>query len=290
MRRQRPDLEPTDDLLPEAGLEKVGGRRRIRGEVIFAILGALFIVGAVAKPWSNGDVASTVGRPSGGASAGPAAGPPGADPVASPAVAGSADASGSQEPFALFGQISARWSGVDWSLLATADRHVGWGVGTASLPNLTFGPLGGQAPKPTAGWVAATPGSIVTVPVPSGQRVFALAITWPSRVRVSRIVYEYDGDQNEPPYVSSGGFPPYTQLSPLAAINVLDPANRLAGGDLLRSGQYWVPPAEASTNAYSRSAAWVWRRMPWSWPAGQYKITATTDGGQVLLVVRIQSA
>ena len=247
-------------------LERVGRRHIIRPELGAMVVGALFIVAALIKPWGA--------------------------PVPGPSPSAPATAQDSFPPlFAVQGpqgpevpplppylvDLSQGWAGVDWSFLGLTDTHVDWGVATATMPEVTLSVPGPTPHLPSVTWIpvpTATPATVLDVG--PNQGVFALAITWPLGTRVSDITVEYLGSGYAPPYMTSGGFQPYTQLSPLRADSVLTPTQPAYQGSP-RSGEYWIPPAITSPVTADRSAAVAWHQLPWPWPLGGYKITVTTQ-------------
>ena len=260
-------LDESADLTEQASepLERVGKRHFIRPELGALAVGAVFILAALVKPW--GAVA-------------PAPSPSGSASVAvSISNAPLLDGQSSQEPPLppYLVELSRGWAGVDWSFLGMTDGHVGWGISTATMAEVTLSTPRPTVQVPSVVWTpvpTATPATVLDVSPDAG--VFALAVTWPEDVRVTDIAVEYLGSGYEPPYLTSGGFQPYTELSPLRADSVLTSAGQSTQGSP-RSGEFWVPPAITSPVTADRSAAVAWRQLPWPWPLGSYKITITSQ-------------
>jgi hypothetical protein len=254
---------PTIGDEEDGRLERVGRRHLIRPELGALAVGAIFILAALVKPWGA------------------------VRPVPSPSA--SASAFTNQEPLVnvqapqepplppYLTDLARGWAGVDWSFLSTDDTHVGWGIAAATMPEVRTSTPRPTLQVPAVFWVpvpTATPTTVVDVGPNDG--VFALAITWPADVRVTDISVEYLGSGYDPPYTTSGGFQPYTQLSPLRADSVVTPTEQPTEASP-RSGEFWVPPAIASPVTADRSAAVAWHELPWPWPLGGYKITITSQ-------------
>jgi hypothetical protein len=242
-------------------LERVGRRHLIRPELGALVVGAVFVLAALVKPW--GTVA------------------PAPSPSASPLINDLSiiDLQGSQEPPLppYLTDLSRGWAGVDWSFLSMTDTHGDWGISTATMAEVLTSKPQPTPHVPSVVWMpvpSATPATVLDVGPDIG--VFALAVTWPADVRVTDISVEYLGSGYEPPYLTSGGFQPYTQLSPLPADTLLVPEEQPTQG-APRSGEFWVPPAIASPVTADRSAAVAWHQLPWPWPLGGYKITITSQ-------------
>ena len=278
----------------DAGVERVGGRRRIRGEIVVLVVGAVFVAGALLKPWPN---ARPVPRPS-------------AAPTTAPSVLIAEQSSGPAAPArtmppserrtneprpdsslpSSLGDYFGGWDSVDWSALNAADPHAVWGISTASLPGLVPSRNASRNPALRISWQpTGSPTSAATVTVDRGRTVFAFAITWPSGVEVSEITVNYVGARGEPPYIASGGFPPFTELSPLPAAEVTAaPVALRTGSEIIESGQFWVAPAQASPIGGLSSPARAWRILPWPWPMGDYKVTVTSKRGAETMVLRLE--
>lgn len=258
-------LNESADLTEQEGepLERVGRRHVIRPELGALAVGAVFILAALVKPW--GAVAPTP-SPSRSASI-------------SISNAPLLDIQGPQDPSLppYLTELSRGWAGVDWSFLGLTDGHVGWGISTATMAEVTLSTPRPTVQVPSVVWTpvpTSSPATVLDVSPDAG--VFALAVTWPEDVRVTDITVEYLGSGYEPPYLTSGGFQPYTELSPLRADSVLTSAGQPTQGSP-RSGEFWVPPAITSPVTADRSAAVAWRQLPWPWPLGTYKITITSQ-------------
>jgi hypothetical protein len=230
------------------------------------VVGALFILAALIKPW-------------GARVPGPSPSAPSTTQDSFPPLFA---VQGSQVPAvpplpSYLADLSRGWAGVDWSFLSLTDTHIDWGVATATMPEVTLSSPSPTPHLPSVSWIpvpTATPATVLDVGPDQG--VFALAITWPPGIRVTDITVEYLGSGYEPPYQTSGGFQPYTQLSPLRADSVLTPTQPATQGSP-RSGEFWIPPAVTSPVTADRSAAVAWHQLPWPWPLGGYKITVTTQ-------------
>ena len=303
-------------------IQRVGGRRRIRSEFIVVPIGALFLIGALIKPWAGPTVpspsasdlapAKIVEAPTAGLIA---AGPTNQDlftvapwnyvgPL--PVSSDNANPGTSVPP-----DLGQGWASVDWSALGAPDTHTDWGFSSVQMPDL----LTAAQPEVTAPQVAWTgsPGLAfpVTVSVPGNSRVFALAITWPSQQRVKALKFQYLGGPENPPYLPPAGFPPFTQVSPLPAAPMATPpplvpnpgptaspsprafssAKVPSSTAPLHSGEFWVPPAAASWLASTAdSVPSAWRQLPWSWPMGAYRVTIVTSAGSTQVILRLEPA
>jgi hypothetical protein len=277
-------------------VQRVGGRRRIRAEVVFAAAGIVFLVAALLKPWPS---SAPLRQPS------PIA-------AASPTVAVSSRSSPTKgAPVLVFqqgisGDLIQRWSAVDWSQLRTSDPHSGWGVAAAYMPSIGQGPATIQGPAgpgailPMTHWVAAgSPPSGATLPAVVGDDVYAIAVTWPDGLAVTGVTFQYMGGAGREPYLPPPGLPPFTQVSPLPADRVATPnaspaaspalASIQPGDASVRSGQFWIPPAEVSGAALSNATIpTAWQSLPWPWPDGTYRVTVRSQTGSVTIVLRMQ--
>jgi len=280
-------------------VQRVGGRRRIRPEVLLVLAGSAFVLAALLKPWPSSPPATGASPASSGVAAfstGPAASEQPGDyrfPVPSTDQPPE-DSSG------ITSSLTQRWAAVDWTLLNAVDQHDTWGFGTAILPDLTTQPPGATPPSPALSWVAAIARPDPTVlRVASGGGVFALNVTWPSTVKVTGITFRYLGGPDHPPYQPPVGFPSFTEVSPIPATQVATPiasatpsatptATPTGGGALLRSGQFWIPPSEASWNAATTSVPVAWHTLPWPWPDGTFRVTLDTTTGPTAYLLTIQ--
>jgi hypothetical protein len=175
------------------------------------------------------------------------------------------------------------------------------------MPSVEVGPAaidgraGPRVISPIRHWVAADPlTSSTTVPVVGGQDAYAIAVTWPHDLRVSAVTFQFVSGLDFEPYSPPLGFPPYKQVSPLPANQVASqpvgigasPAatsSQQAGNTAILSGQFWIPPSEASGDALSSSTVpAAWQSLPWPWPNGTYRVTVTFQTGSTTLVLRLQ--
>jgi hypothetical protein len=298
---------------PEDGMsQRVGGRRRFRPEVAVVLVAAVFVAGALIKPWP---------APLPAASASPIAVAPSAI-TAGPSEAVAAAQAAASYPnippsdyrWPFFGPWSSsapsapgselappsaaatpQWSAVDWSILGASDRHMGWGFTAALMPS-----PGATAASPTTNWVGAgSPPVYAAVPLVQGRYAYAIAVTWPSDVNVTGLKFVYLGPPQSPPYLPPPGFLTNVQVTPLPADRVSSPSNvpaatptippwvRSAGGTI-RSGMFWIPPSEASSAGLSGSVDASWQSNPWPWPYGTYQVTVTSDSGPTNIVLDLQ--
>jgi hypothetical protein len=252
----------------EGPLERVGRRHLVRPELGALVVGAVFIFAALLKPWGA------------------------VSPTPSPSASASQTAvvvvQGAQVPPlpAYLADLSRGWAGVDWSFLGITDGHVGWGISAATMAEVKLSAPRATPHDPSVAWTpvpTSTPATVLDVGPDIG--VFALAVTWPQDVRVTDITVEYLGSGYAPPYLTSGGFQPYTQLSPLSADSLLGPQGQPTTQGAPRSGEFWVPPAIASPVTADRSASVAWHQLPWPWPLGGYKITVTSQNVPTVLAL-----
>jgi hypothetical protein len=281
----------------EEAVERVGGRHRFRPEVVLSVAGVAFVILALLKPWPHALPARQ----------------PALIAVATPAAAITAGPSPAENTAVQVFQLGVpnglvhRWSSVDWTLLRATDPHDGWGVAAVFMPSVDVGPAaiegraGPRVISPMRHWVAADPlTSSTTVPVVGGQDAYAIAVTWPHDLRVSAVTFQFVSGLDFEPYSPPLGFPPYTQVSPLPANQVASqpvgtgasPAatsSQQAGNTAILSGQFWIPPSEASGDALSSSTVpAAWQSLPWPWPNGTYRVTVTFQTGSITLVLRLQ--
>jgi hypothetical protein len=276
-RRHQPDPTPLP-AMPVAfsedeseSLERVGRRHFVRPELGAIVVGAVFILAALVKPW--GTVAPA---PS------PSASAPASD---APILA----VQGSQEPPLppYLVDMSRVWSGVDWSFLRLTDMHVGWGIATASMAEVITSAPRPTPREPSVVWTPVPTATPTVLDVGPNVDVFALAITWPTDVSVTDITVEYMGSGYDPPSSTAGGFIPYTQLSPLSADAVLASAAQPSASPP-HSGQFWVPPAVTSSVTANHSAATAWHLLPWPWPLGDYELTIKSPQQQTALSILLR--
>jgi hypothetical protein len=287
-------------------IQHVGGRRRFRPERALLIIGTVFLVAVLTKPWSILPSPSPA-RPSPSASAPSrlANVPPSASPDARPSEgstlkAGFADlcptfsATATDPPGGNSASAgpSPAWSNVDWGGLTTTDPHSAWGFATTS-----DGVPGSADSAPRTSWVGAGARPVyASVPLVCGQNVYAIAVTWPVDVHVSRVSFVYLGEPESPSYLPPSGFVPYARVTPLPAESVTrlsttpnggvaaSPASRSAASSTL-SGEFYVPPVDVASNIPAASTASAWRSHPWSWPYGAYQVTVTSDRGTTNIVL-----
>jgi hypothetical protein len=134
------------------------------------------------------------------------------------------------------------------------------------------------------------------VPLVCGQNVYAIAVTWPVNVHVSRVSFVYLGEPESPSYLPPSGFVPNSDVTPLPAQSVTrvsttpnadatgSPNPRTVAGSTW-SGEFYVPPVDVASNIPAASTASAWRSHPWSWPYGAYQVTVTSDRGTTNIVL-----
>lgn len=302
--------EPADRLgIPDVDdIQHIGGRRRLRPEIAVLVVAALFVVGALAKPWPSQPPAASAlaaASRSPSSSAGPSASAgiePTGEIAAVPPAATYPDIPPSDYRWPFFGSgpsaaVSGSpaaetvaplptWSTVDWSILTNADSHSGWGFAAAEMPG-----TGPNAAIPRIRWVdAGSPPVYASVPLVQGLNVYAVAVTWPSSIHVTAVKFVYLGPPQSPPYLPPADFLPNGQVTPMPALRVASPsvdpeasptippwADPAAGGP--RSGEFLIPPTDSLHNPISSVLTSVWQDSPWPWPYGTYQITVTSDGG-----------
>jgi hypothetical protein len=289
----RPWSEARNGRLSEGdAIQRVGGRRRIRPEVVLLVAGAIFLVGVLLKPWPN-----PTARPRSPIAAASSA-PAHIQPPVLPGETTPPDAA-----VGVPGELAQLWSTVDWSILSSTDPHSDWGFAAVNLPSQADNSTGSDAMSPATAWVATdSPPQKVMVPVGHGRSVFALAVTWPADINVSSVTFVYLGGPEHPPYLPPAGFPPFTQVSPLPAERVASPQasaaatptgppaarSTLAARRTVRSGEFWIPPSEASSSPPSTSVRAAWRSFPWPWPNGTYRVTVTSLSGTTTISLHLQ--
>ncbi len=297
----------------EDSIQHIGGRRKLmRPEVAFIVAGAIFLIGALAKPWaSQRPVPSAVVavspavatyQPSGSAALAPtveiAAAPTSNYPDIPPSdyrwpfFGGGPSSENPGSSAAPTAGPTPTWSAVDWSVLTKLDAHSGWGFTAALMPGT--GP-GGSVPK--LSWVdAGSPPVYASVPLVQGLNVYAVAVTWPSSVHVTAIKFVYLGPPQSPPYLPPAGFLPNVQVTPLPALRVASPSPGPAAeptipawvdpaAGTLRSGEFLIPPSDQWHNAIETVLTNAWQSSPWPWPYGTYQVSVTSDAGQKNIIV-----
>ncbi len=284
----------------EGEIQRVGGRPRLRREVIALTVGALFLTGAMLKPWGGGSALPSATAGSSGT------------PVLlaiAPAIPGSSSTPpwnvGGPQPGLtntpdsgpdVLGELTQRWAAVDWGVLGTADSHAKWGVSAVLMPDLTTVPKRAVSPPPKIAWTSAVGLALpATISISPGNRIYGLALTWPASERVASVRFQFVGGPDESPYLPPAGFPPFTKVDALSAellaIPSASPTKAPSYTGELRSGGFWVPPADASVLAStSVSLASAWVQLPWAWPMGLYRVTVVTAAGTTQIPLRLQLA
>ena len=319
---------PVRAAVSDVEAQAVGRRRGPRREFLAAAAGALFIAVALTKPWSWSAAAAGSARPSTAPS--PAASVVLLAAAATPAPSASAwrspvgwpdvpqwdygwpvpDATFSAAPGGSTDAPDPRWPSVDWSLLATADEHSGWGFVAASLPDLSLLPAGAAAPLPIATWTSVGASRSATIDLGRGRQAYAVAITWPSDVSVRSVTVGFIAGPERPANMPPPGFEAFAQVSPLPAASIVAPGPGSAGAAdsgataapprpsgaataparaaaTIVSGQFWIPPVDGST--ISGSLGDSWRSQPWAWPDGIYTVTVTSNQGVGHYLLTIES-
>jgi hypothetical protein len=288
-------------------IQHVGGRRRFRPERALLIIGTVFLVAVLTKPWSilpspsPSRPSPSASQPSRLANVAPS-GPSVAQPSETSTLrAGFADlcptfsTTATDPPGgkpASSAGASAAWSNVDWSGLTTTDTHSAWGFATTS-----DGVPGSADSAPRTSWVGAGARPVyASVPLVCGQNVYAVAVTWPVDVHVSGVSFVYLGEPESPSYLPPSGFVPNAHVTPLPAQSVTrsstspdgvaptSPASRSAAGSTW-SGEFFVPPMDTSSGNAPASTAAAWQSHPWSWPDGAYQVTVLSDRGTTNIVL-----
>jgi hypothetical protein len=299
-RASRPDL-PLGPSLGDSWdgeVERVGGRRRLRGEILLMVAAFIFVAGALLKPWPNQPLNRHSPRPS--SSAAEIAAVPTPAATAGPTAVAYPDIQPGnfRGPFPVPADTAApadaqahgqflTWPAVDWSAIALEDRHATWGFGAAVVSSGAPDPTSPGALAPTMSWATlGSPPVYSAIPVVMTQGVYAFAMTWPSDVRVSRISFMYLGGPEHPSYLPPSGFLPNMVVTPLPASSVLVSSPGKPSGQL-RSGQFLVAPTSAAWSAVSRPLNTAWRANPWSWPYGAYQVTVTTATSTIRVVLEL---
>lgn len=296
----------------ETEFGRVGGRRRVRAELLLIIAGFIFLAAALVKPWSSAPIAR-------GPDASSTAGPTGAaailvadaptpeatarkTPIGWPDVPPGdyrwpfSGGNGSTPQPGNFGATpDPRWVAVDWTVLGTTDPHDGWGYSTATMPDLAQVPASSATPSPVTAWVAAGSPNYTIIKVSPGSEIFGLAVTWPHSMKVTAVTVGYMGDLDHPTHLPQTGFPANAQVSPLPAAQVIPgslgvgtgrspglafAAKAAAQAGTLLPGQFWIPPSVTSSGAVS-TVRDAWRSLPWPWPTGTYTVTITSTTGAI---------
>lgn len=294
----------------ETELGRVGGRRRVRAELVLMVGGVIFLGAALLKPWPSVPIAR--GPETTSASAPTEAPPNLVAAVSSPEATARrtpigwpdvppgdyrwpfSGGNGSTPQPGNFGATpDPRWATVDWTVLGSIDPHDGWGYSTATMPDLAQVPLSSATPSPVTVWLTAGSPNYTIIKVDPGREVFGLAVTWPHSIKVTAVTVGYMGDLDHPTHVPQTGFPANAQVSPLPAAQVTSgslgdgargdsgpafAARAATPGSTIVPGQFWIPPS-ASSSAASTSVRAAWRSLPWPWPSGTYTVTITSVGG-----------
>lgn len=265
---------------------------RIRPERLFVAVTLGFLLIAVVKPW---DLMTRSDSPQ----------PTSAEMPASPVVTGRlpqiVQIDPSQAP------SNRDWALVDWSFLASPDRHASWGFSWVDVPS------GGGSqglPQPRENWAGYGEASGPTEVVLGQNEVLALALTWPDSVRVLGISFEYLGGSPIPPTLQSSGRPEFVVIEPVPASIVVswaspgsargqagpgpNRANSQVGGSVdsvqPHSGDFLIAPYRQPANNYTATIGWAWRNSPWAWPAGRYWITVATATGTTTMRIDLRNA
>jgi len=294
---------------PEEAILRIGSRRRLlRPEVALLVVGAVFVAGALAKPWAGRSPSASplaAAAHSAALAAEPSlsvAAEPTAEIAAVPSATVYPDIPPSDYRFPFFGSAPSSqtpggsaapsigptptWSAVDWSVLTSLDTHSGWGFTAALMPG-----TGANGATPKLNWVdAGSPPVYASVPLVQGLNVYAVAVTWPSSVHVTAVKFVYLGPPQSPPYLPPAGFLPNVQVTPLPALRVTSPPAGAAASPTIpawldpasgtmRSGEFLIPPSDQWNNAVATVLTNAWQNSPWPWPYGTYEVTVTSDAG-----------
>jgi hypothetical protein len=283
--RERRELDGSSiaQVAEDDAIQRVGGRRRIRSEVLLLAAGAVFLAGALAKPWPN---PAATARSTGVA------------PSASLAI--SPDDSPDIH-IGISSDVAQGWSAVDWSVLRGTDPHPKWGIATTVMPSLLNGLAEPDKASPKTTWTAATsPTGDLTVPVVHGLSAYAIAVTWPHNLDVTQVTFQYLGGPDFYSDIAPPGFPPFVQVSPSPGNGVALPMAvgsfgtskspvAISTGKTLSSGEFWIPPSDASLNAAIASPVPPdWRLLPWPWPNGSYAVRVTASTGTTTLFLKLE--
>jgi hypothetical protein len=289
-------------------MQHVGGRRRFRPERALLLVGAVFVIAVLTKPWPTNPPtrlaapSPSQSQPSLITRAAPS------EPTTPTSSATGTLRAGFADLCPTFGNVANDapsgqppepgatpvWSNVDWGTLTATDRHSAWGFATTVGAD---GVPGTVDSTPNTNWVGAGVRPVyASVPLVCGQNVYAIAVTWPSTVHVSRLSFVYLGEPESPPYLPPAGFEPNAPVTPLPVTTVVRTATASNGGSPnptaalstagpARSGEFYIPPVDGSSGIVSKSAAAAWQSHPWSWPYGAYQVTVTSDSGTTNIVL-----
>ena len=287
-------------------VERVGGRRRLRGEVVMLAIGLLFLGAALFKPWTlAGSAQSPSPSPSSPALAQIAAVPTtnaarvlSVVPTPSPSSVippydyrwgfpfptEKVPTGATQTSVPVIAEYS--WPAVDWSALSAADADAGWGFAAAVMasPTDAAGAAGTRAPQTM--WTSfGSPPVYAGVSLASNQNVYAMAVTWPSVLVVKRVSFIYLGGPEHPVYIPPAAFLPNSRVTPLPAVGVASAFAVSAAGGQIRSGEFLIPPTSASPTLVTSSLHSSWSAQPWPWPYGAYQVTVTSTTGTTRAVI-----
>jgi hypothetical protein len=287
-------------------VERVGGRRRLRGEVVMLAIGLLFLGAALFKPWTlAGSAQSPSPSPSSAAPAEIAAIPTtnaarvlSVVPTPSPSSmippydyrwgfpfpTEKVPTGATQTGVPVIAEYS--WPAVDWTALSVPDADAGWGFAAAVMTSASdaAGATGTRAPQTL--WTSfGSPPVYAGVSLASNQNVYAMAVTWPSDLVVKRVSFIYLGGPEHPVYMPPAAFLPNSRVTPLPAVGVASAFAVSAAGSQIRSGEFLIPPTSASPNFVTSSIHSSWSAQPWPWPYGAYQVTVTSTTGTTRAVI-----
>jgi hypothetical protein len=289
-------------------VERVGGRRRLRGEVLVLVAGLIFLAAALLKPWAGLAPAvrpssSPTSSPPGEIAAAPSPAMPSPSTTAAPTPvraqpippydyrwgfpfpAATVAPGGSQPGVAVATNYS--WSAVDWSALSTTDSDATWGFAAVVMTNRADGLVGPSTLSPTTSWVSlGSPSVYSAVPLVQGQNVYAIAVTWPTDLAVSRVTFVYMGGPEHPVYLPPAAFLPGSRVIPIPAGSATSASavSQIATNHI-RSGEFLIPPTSASSIVALGSTSAAWRSSPWPWPYGTYLVAVTSATGTKKVVL-----
>ena len=288
-----------------SGLARIGRRGWLRPEVLALLAGIVFVVAALVKPWPNPAATPSAARGSGIAAA--------ESPLASAAGPDASGLDGStgvdnlaqlpahdfragpwppplQEPTQ---PADPAWAAVDWSFLSRLDSHTHWGVSALAMPGQAA--AAGTA-TPVITWAQeVAPWSPSQITVPPNSATYALAITWPSSIEVESISFDYlsytDPRVNVtavPAAVVATPHPGAPSASPAPTpVPTASPTPTASPASALVSGMFWIPPSSDLTEPSPAAPLAAWRRSPWSWPAGAYRIALATNAGTMIVALQL---